>query len=118
MKLLLIIMIFSIAILNIPLFGSVLVRVEKGSDFTVLIWKHTEGTADNVVPHNETRETLKEIVGILDKHQVTTFIFNEGVFTILKYDDVPSGKKWAALSQAEKDMVYFVQKKFDVTEKK
>lgn len=106
-----------LTIFNLPLFGSCLIKIDNEGDnrFNITSWKHVDGKDDLVVSINYPEKELKEISGILSQHKEIKFIFNEGVFTSMKYSG-GSTKKWGNLSNAEKDMVFFLQNKFNVKE--
>lgn len=105
-----------LAIFNLPLFGSCLIKIDnEGDRYSITSWKHVEGKDDLVVSISYPEKELKEIAGILSQHKEIKFIFNEGVFTSMKYHG-GSTKRWGNLSSAEKDMVFFLQNKFNVKE--
>lgn len=96
--------------------ASCFVQIEKGSDYKVSIWKHSEDqTDDEVTVKDYPAKELSEIGPFLERGSVT-LIFNQGVFTVMKLRG-EHVKRWAALDNGEKDLVTFVQNKFNVQEK-
>lgn len=107
----------TISLFCLPAFGSCLVSIENGGkNHMVTIWKHTEGTDDTVNHKYLSDKEMQPISGLLNAKNKTRIIFNDGVFTSMDYWD-GSAKKWAQLSRAEKDAIFYLQEKFDVTEK-
>lgn len=105
-----------LTIFNLPLFASCLIKIDnEGDRFNITSWKHIDGKDDLVISINYPEKELKEISGIISQHKEIKFIFNEGVFTSMKYFE-GSTKKWGSLSKPEKDMVFFIQNKFNVKE--
>lgn len=82
----------------------------------VTIWKHTEGQDDSVEHKYFTGKEIEPVSGILGSQNKLRVIFNDGVFTSMDHWD-GAAKKWAQLSMAEKDAMFYLQEKFDVTEK-
>lgn len=78
-------------------------------------WKHTEDKSDEVEHSFFTKDEIKPLSGLLTEHTKMRFIFNDKVFTSMDYWDGHT-KRWANLSKAEKDAVFYLQKKFDLSE--
>lgn len=112
----------TISLINLcllPAYGFCLLSIENGGHkYFVSIWKHSEdNTSDFTDPHRFYGEKqLSPIDGILSSKKGVRMVFNDGVFTSMNYMEGET-KRWAGLSRAEKDMVFYIQEKFDVTEK-
>lgn len=113
----------TLLILNLPAFGSCFVKVEKGGEYRVQIWKHRENPNPSLPnPPDEVKirycsdREMSPIAPIMAKHKAVTIIFNDGVFTSLKFADTET-KRWANLSNGEKDMIEFIHMKFNILEK-
>ena len=110
----------TITIFNLSAFqalASCLVNIYNGGrNYHAVIWKHTEGQDDEVQHKSLSSAELKNVTGMIGNKKGMRFIFNDGVFTSMDYIDGET-RKWAQLSRAEKDVIFFIQEKFDVTEK-
>lgn len=104
-------------ILNLQAFGSCLVKIEKGKEYRVSIWRHSENATPDDVAIRYMPETEMDRLPILMKdHKSLSIIFNEGVFTSLKFSGTGT-KRWESLSEPERGMVEFISRKFDTKEK-
>jgi hypothetical protein len=107
----------TLCLFNLPAFGSCFISVKGGGPtYSVTIWKHTEGLTDSVTVKDYDAKDFEQISYLLEDKKKATFIFNQGVFTSMRFDE-GSTKRWAALSPAEKDMIFFIQSRFDLTER-
>lgn len=96
--------------------ASVVFKLENKKDsYAISIWKHTEGLNDSVNTFNVFKNQYKGL-SLLDSQKELVAIFNKGVFTSMKYLE-GSTKRWATLSNAEKDTIFYIQNNFDITEK-
>ncbi len=107
---------YAILILSIftsSTFASCLVSIENGE---VILWKHTEGTNDSTDHKFLTSKDSEHVVSLFGDKNKLRLIFNDGVFTAFDHWD-KDVKVWAQLSKAQKDAIFYLQEKFDVTEK-
>ncbi len=106
-----------LSVLNIAAFASCLIYIEnKEEKYMISIWKHTEDQNDDVKRYFLGQKDLQEIDYLLSRHKNTTFLFNGGSFTKVRYDNGDSAV-WGRLNDSEKEMVHFIENKFDVREK-
>jgi hypothetical protein len=106
-----------LAIFNLSALGSCLLSVKNGgAKYCVSIWKHTEDANDTVESSDYLASSLKEVAFYMESKKCATFIFNQGVFTSMRYDQEVT-KRWANLTTGEKDMVFFLQSRFNLNEK-
>lgn len=110
-------MLFILSIFSLPAMATNLIHIENGGkNYLVTIWNHQEDIDDKVVHKNYSESELLPIVHILKDKQKMRVIFNNGVFTSMDYYDART-RRWANLTQSEKDAVFYLQEKFDITEK-
>lgn len=96
--------------------ASTYLLIEKADDrYSVSVWSHTDGVDDLVTTVQVDKKDLSPIEYYVDTHKKITAIYKKGVFEVLKYGDGQI-KRWAALSNGEKDMTRFLSEKFDVSE--
>lgn len=108
-----------ISLFNIPLaFSSCLISVEsEGKNYHMILWKHVEDKEDAPPLHKTfTAEEIAPIASLLNEHHKLRVVFNNSTFTSMDYYDKKT-KRWAALSNAEKDMIFFLQDNFTIQEK-
>jgi hypothetical protein len=87
--------------------------VENKHEYCICEYHHEDGKDDVVHNYTLSKEALHDIDGMLSQHKVLVMVFNKGVFVSMKFDD-SSTKRWAQLSSAEKDLVFFIQKNFNM----
>ena len=110
-------MILTLSLFSLSAFGSCLVTIENGGkNYMATFWKHTEGENDTVVHKTYSTKEIAPIASLLDAKRGMKIVFNDGVFTSMNYMEGQT-KRWAVLTRAEKDAIFYIQEKFDVTEK-
>lgn len=103
-------------ILNLQAFASCLVSIEKGKEYRVSIWKHTENTPDDVSIRYCPESEMDRLPILMKDQKSLKIVFNEGTFTSLKFSGSTT-KRWESLSEPERGVVEFLVRKFDVKEK-
>lgn len=107
----------TVYILNLPAFGSCLVRVDKGKEYRVSIWKHSENqTPDDVQIRYCSEAEVDKLPILMRDHKSLSIVFNDGTFTSLKFSGSAT-KRWESLSEPERSMVEFIFRKFNPIEK-
>lgn len=101
-----------LTLFNISANASCLVSIDK-KNYHAIIWKHTEDQADTVIEQSIESDSLKYL---LENKKGLKVVFNDGVFTSMNYMEGET-KRWATLTHAEKDMIFYLQEHIDVTEK-